>query len=215
MEPTGKINVYVNGGSTVNSLETTVIQLTADALGADIDDVATIQGDTAITPYGAGTQGSRSGPMAAGAVSEAGTILREKLVALAAHHLKVAESEVVLAHSTATARGDESKKASLGELPYLVYYRPQNCRRESRRHWRPPPATSPRHRCCGAADEYPAVALTLDAAIEVLSPRGRREIAAANFFTGLWETAMEPNEVLTGVRFPVWNSRSGFAVHEF
>ena len=39
MEPTGKINVYVNGGSTGNSIETTVVQLTADALGADIDDV--------------------------------------------------------------------------------------------------------------------------------------------------------------------------------
>ncbi len=73
MEPTGKINVYVNGGSTGNSIETTVVQLTADALGADIDDVSTIQGDTAVTPYGAGTQGSRSGPMTAGAVNEAGT----------------------------------------------------------------------------------------------------------------------------------------------
>ncbi|EUA68568.1 molybdopterin-binding domain of aldehyde dehydrogenase family protein [Mycobacterium xenopi 4042] len=49
MTPTGKINVYVNGGSTGNSIETTVVQLTADALGADIDDVATIQGDTAVT----------------------------------------------------------------------------------------------------------------------------------------------------------------------
>ena len=39
MEPTGKINVYVNGGSSGNSIETTVVQLTADALGADIDDV--------------------------------------------------------------------------------------------------------------------------------------------------------------------------------
>jgi carbon-monoxide dehydrogenase medium subunit len=66
-----------------------------------------------------------------------------------------------------------------------------------------------------AAGEYPAVALTLDAVIEVLSPRGRREIAAADFFTGLWETTMDPDEALTGVRFPVWNSRSGFAVHEF
>jgi aerobic carbon-monoxide dehydrogenase large subunit len=48
MEPTGKINVYVNGGSTGNSIETTVVQLTADALGANIDDVSTIQGDTAV-----------------------------------------------------------------------------------------------------------------------------------------------------------------------
>ena len=66
-----------------------------------------------------------------------------------------------------------------------------------------------------AAGEYPAVALALDAVMEVLSPRGRREIAAADFFAGLWETTMEPDEVLTGVRFPVWNGRSGFSVHEF
>ena len=66
-----------------------------------------------------------------------------------------------------------------------------------------------------AAGEYPAVALTLDAVMEVTSPRGRREIAAADFFTGVWETSMEPDEVLTAVRFPVWGNRSGFAVHEF
>ncbi|GAB7144135.1 xanthine dehydrogenase family protein molybdopterin-binding subunit [Mycobacterium riyadhense] len=125
MEPTGKINVYVNGGSSGNSLETTVIQLTADALGADIDDVSTIQGDTAVTPYGAGTQGSRSGPMTAGAVNEAGSILRNKIVALAAHHLKVAESEVELAHSTAMVRDDPSKTVSFGELAYVAYYQPQ------------------------------------------------------------------------------------------
>jgi CO/xanthine dehydrogenase FAD-binding subunit len=66
-----------------------------------------------------------------------------------------------------------------------------------------------------AAGEYPAVALTLDAVLEVLSPRGRREIAAADFFAGLWETTMEPDEVLTGARFSVWQGRSGFAVQEF
>ncbi|KKC02024.1 FAD binding domain-containing protein [Mycobacterium nebraskense] len=66
-----------------------------------------------------------------------------------------------------------------------------------------------------AAGEYPAVALTLDAVMEVQSPRGRREIAAADFFAGVWETTMESDEVLTGVRFPVWNGRCGFAVQEF
>jgi CO/xanthine dehydrogenase FAD-binding subunit len=66
-----------------------------------------------------------------------------------------------------------------------------------------------------AAGEYPAAALALDAVMEVVSPRGRREIAAADFFAGLWETTMEPDEVLTGVRFPVWSGRSGFSVHEF
>ena len=128
MEPTGKINVYVNGGSTGNSIETTVVQLTADALGADIEDVATIQGDTAVTPYGAGTQGSRSGPMTAGAVNEAGTILRNQIVAMAAHRLGVEESEVELGGSRAYVRSDpagDSKSVSFADLAYRSYYEPQ------------------------------------------------------------------------------------------
>lgn len=125
MEPTGKINVYVNGGSTGNSLETTVIQLTADALGADIDDVATIQGDTAVTPYGAGTQGSRSAPMTAGAVNEAGAILRNQLLAMAAAHLGVDAEQIELAGSKATVRDDPDKNVTFAALAYRAYYEPQ------------------------------------------------------------------------------------------
>lgn len=125
MEPTGKINVYVNGGSSGNSIETTVVQLTADALGADIDDVATIQGDTAVTPYGAGSQGSRSGPMTAGAVNEAGTMLRNQIVAMAAHRLGVEESEIELADSNAVVREDPSKSVSFADIAYRSYYEPQ------------------------------------------------------------------------------------------
>src|SRR5207302_8791846 len=39
------------------------------------------------------------------------------------------------------------------------------------------------------AAEYAAVALALDAQMEAVSPRGCRQIAAAEFFTGLWETS--------------------------
>ena len=52
----GVVNVYLAGGSAGNSLETTAVQLTADALGVDIDDVHTVQGDTALTGFGAGTR---------------------------------------------------------------------------------------------------------------------------------------------------------------
>ena len=65
------------------------------------------------------------------------------------------------------------------------------------------------------AAEYPAVALALDATMEVVSARGRRTVAAADFFTGLWTTSMEPDEILTGVSFPIWSGRTGFAVEEF
>ncbi|MCV7175994.1 FAD binding domain-containing protein [Mycolicibacterium sphagni] len=65
------------------------------------------------------------------------------------------------------------------------------------------------------AAEYPAVALALDATMETVSTSGRREIAADEFFSGVWETAMAPDEILAGVRFPVWSGRVGFGVEEF
>ena len=65
------------------------------------------------------------------------------------------------------------------------------------------------------AAEYPAVAVALDAQMEALSPRGRRTIGAADFFTGLWSTALDADEMLLGVHFPVWTGRCGFSVHEF
>jgi carbon-monoxide dehydrogenase medium subunit len=65
------------------------------------------------------------------------------------------------------------------------------------------------------AAEYPAVALALDAEIEAVSRRGSRRIPAREFFRGFWTTALEPDELLAGVRFPVWTGRCGFAVREF
>jgi carbon-monoxide dehydrogenase medium subunit len=65
------------------------------------------------------------------------------------------------------------------------------------------------------AAEYAAVALALDARMETVSPRGARDIPATEFFSGLWENSMASDEILTAVRFPVWGSRSGFAVEEF
>ncbi|WP_099038336.1 FAD binding domain-containing protein [Mycobacterium neglectum] len=65
------------------------------------------------------------------------------------------------------------------------------------------------------AAEYAAVALALDAQMEAVSSKGTRQIPAAEFFTGLWETSLQAGEILTAVRFPVWGDRSGFAVEEF
>jgi len=65
------------------------------------------------------------------------------------------------------------------------------------------------------AAEYPAVALALDAEIEAMSPAGCRRIPADRVFTGFWSTALEPDELLVRVRFPVWTGRCGFAVREF
>jgi aerobic carbon-monoxide dehydrogenase medium subunit len=65
------------------------------------------------------------------------------------------------------------------------------------------------------AGEYPAVALALDATMEVVSASGRRHIAARDFFESFWTTSMQPDELLAGVTFPIWGGRCGFAIEEF
>ncbi len=125
VEPSGAINVYIAGGSTGNSLETTVVQLAADALGASLDDINTIQGDTAVTGFGAGTAGSRSASMTAGAVRETATILCDRIRAIAAHRLEAAPDDIELADSRASVRGTPAIGVSFAEIAALAYYQPQ------------------------------------------------------------------------------------------
>jgi len=62
------------------------------------------------------------------------------------------------------------------------------------------------------AAELPACAVALDATIRVESRRGRRDVAAADFFRGIYTTALGPGEIVTEVvvprAAPEW--RSGF-----
>jgi aerobic carbon-monoxide dehydrogenase medium subunit len=53
-----------------------------------------------------------------------------------------------------------------------------------------------------AAGDLPAVALAMDATLVARGPAGDREIAAADFFVDYLTTALEPAEILTGVRVP-------------
>lgn len=65
-----------------------------------------------------------------------------------------------------------------------------------------------------AVGEIPTVALALDAVLEVESVRGRRDVAIANAFVGPRATSLASDELLTGVRFPIWSGRIGTAVEE-
>jgi aerobic carbon-monoxide dehydrogenase large subunit len=124
IEPSGAVNVYTAGGSAGNSTETAVVQLVADALGVDMADVHTIQGDTALTPFGAGTAGSRSGSMIAGAVAQTAAVLRERIIAIAAHRLEAAPDDIELGDSRATVRGTPAIGVSLAEVAQAVYFNP-------------------------------------------------------------------------------------------
>ncbi len=64
------------------------------------------------------------------------------------------------------------------------------------------------------ASELPAVVLALDAELEAARSGSSRRIPAADFFDGTWTTALEPEELLTAIHFPVWEGRCGFVVDE-
>jgi carbon-monoxide dehydrogenase medium subunit len=63
--------------------------------------------------------------------------------------------------------------------------------------------------------ELVSVAMALDATVMVAGPNGQREIAFAAFPVAFMTPAIEPNELLTVVRFPVWPKGHGYAFIEF
>jgi carbon-monoxide dehydrogenase medium subunit len=63
------------------------------------------------------------------------------------------------------------------------------------------------------AAELPACLLALDGEVEATGPKGKRTIKAQDFFKGLFETALGPQDVLTAIRVPAAgkDARVGFA----
>ena len=53
------------------------------------------------------------------------------------------------------------------------------------------------------AADWPALVLAADATIEVQGANGKRRIRSADFFTGLFSTALEDKEIITAIRIPV------------
>jgi aerobic carbon-monoxide dehydrogenase medium subunit len=61
------------------------------------------------------------------------------------------------------------------------------------------------------ANDHPAVMLALDAEVTATGPAGERRIPISAFFTGPFETALRPDELLTEIRVPAPAPRSGGA----
>ena len=63
------------------------------------------------------------------------------------------------------------------------------------------------------AAELPACLLALDGEVDATGPKGKRTIKAQDFFKGLFETALGPQDVLTAIRVPAAgkDTRVGFA----
>jgi len=65
------------------------------------------------------------------------------------------------------------------------------------------------------ASDPPATFLALDAIVEVQGPSGKRDIPISEFFVAFYETAIEPNEIVTGVRVPLLPAGSGAVYEKF
>jgi len=61
------------------------------------------------------------------------------------------------------------------------------------------------------ANDHPATMLALGAEVVATGPRGERTIPIAEFFTGLFSTALGPDEILTEIRIPIPLPKSGGA----
>ena len=61
------------------------------------------------------------------------------------------------------------------------------------------------------ANDHPATMLALGAEVVATGPKGARTIPIAQFFTGLFTTALQPTEVLTEIRIPAPPAGSGGA----
>lgn len=65
------------------------------------------------------------------------------------------------------------------------------------------------------ASDYPAAVLALEATLTAEGPGGRRTIPAADFFTGLYATALAPDEILLEVTAPTRSPGTGSAYLKF
>lgn len=61
----------------------------------------------------------------------------------------------------------------------------------------------------------PAAILALEARVSLVGPNGARTVAAADFFQDMFTTALEADEVLTGLEIPVAGPRTGAAYEKF
>lgn len=64
------------------------------------------------------------------------------------------------------------------------------------------------------AAELPAVAVALDAKIELRSASGQREITASDFYEEPYVTAINPDEMVTSILFPDWGAGTHTVITE-
>jgi len=65
------------------------------------------------------------------------------------------------------------------------------------------------------AADYPAAVLASQAEIQVRGPKGERRIEAGDFFVDLYQTDLQPDELITAVRVPALPKNAGACYLKF
>ncbi|HJZ82195.1 MAG TPA: molybdopterin cofactor-binding domain-containing protein [Pyrinomonadaceae bacterium] len=105
---TGKVEVGQN-------TRTSLVQAIADEMHVPVASVHLVMGDTDLTPFDAGTFGSRSTPTMAPQMRKAAAAARELLIAMAAEQLKVAPADLRIVDAR-FLNHDKSKTLTLAEV---------------------------------------------------------------------------------------------------
>ncbi|MFN2530009.1 MAG: molybdopterin cofactor-binding domain-containing protein [Pyrinomonadaceae bacterium] len=94
IEESGAITVYTGKVEMGQNIRTSLTQAIADELFVPVSTIQLVMGDTDLTPFDAGTFGSRTTPTMAPQLRKAAATAREILITLAAEQLKVEPSTV-------------------------------------------------------------------------------------------------------------------------
>jgi carbon-monoxide dehydrogenase large subunit len=121
MLPTGKVEVVTGSTPHGQGHETAWSQLVADELGVPFEDVEVLHGDTAISPRGLDTYGSRSLVVGGAAVVNAAQKVVAKARTVAAHLLEASEEDLQFEGGTFSVRGTPGTGVSIQELALATF----------------------------------------------------------------------------------------------
>jgi carbon-monoxide dehydrogenase large subunit len=121
VHPTGKVNVFIGEKPHGQGEETTFAQVIGDELGIPLDDVQVIYGDTATTPMGWGTYGSRTTAVGGVACALAARKIVDKARKIATHLLEAAEADVVFESGRFFVQGSPERAKTFQEVTLQAY----------------------------------------------------------------------------------------------
>jgi carbon-monoxide dehydrogenase large subunit len=120
-EPSGTVTALTGISPHGQGQHTTFAQMVADQLGVDFDKVIVKHGDTALTPMGQGTMGSRGLVVGGSALVRATDKVKAKAMQIAAHMLEAAVEDLELKEALYQVKGVPSKGVTFTEIAERAY----------------------------------------------------------------------------------------------